>query len=164
MKIPVFVSAPTTLNEAQNESYEAIIAFLDSLNLERRALGRSDYPTEYPLKEVYQVAKRCSGGVILGYVQQHATRVINKPGTASEKTIKEMKYPTAWNHLEAGILFSLRLPLMVFRENGVSGGVFDVGVTDVFLHPMPTAEEVACAAFREVVLAWQARVRQHYYA
>ena len=39
--------------------------------------------------------------------------------------------------MEAGILFGLGLPLLVFRENGISGGIFDSGVTDVFVHRMP---------------------------
>ena len=29
------------------------------------------------------------------------------------------------------------LPLLVFKEDGISGGVFDSGVTDVFIHKMP---------------------------
>src|SRR5437660_3411049 len=38
-------------------------------NLEPRAPGRSDYPTELPLREVLLVARHCSGGVILGFEQ-----------------------------------------------------------------------------------------------
>ena len=66
-KIPVFVSAPTALSPDQQKSYEKIIRMLDRENLERRALGRTDYPTEYPLKEVYLMARHCSGAVILGF-------------------------------------------------------------------------------------------------
>jgi hypothetical protein len=165
MKIPVFVSAPTALSAEQQSSYDAIVGILESLNLERRALGRSDYPTEFPLKEVFQLARRCSGGVILGFAQQRAPRVVAKLGTSEEKTLRNVAYPSPWNQLEAGILFSLRLPLMVFRESGVTGGVFDTGVTDVFIHPIPVGDHarVDNPALREVILAWQARVRQHYY-
>lgn len=49
-----------------------------------------------------------------------------------------MLFPSPWNHLESGILFGLHLPLLVFAEEGVSGGVFDRGVTDVFIHRMPS--------------------------
>jgi hypothetical protein len=47
-------------------------------------------------------------------------------------------FPTPWNHIEAGILHGLGLPLLVFAEDGISGGVFDRGVTDVFIHRMPS--------------------------
>jgi hypothetical protein len=164
MKIPVFVSAPTQLNANQQEAYDALLALLDDLGLERRALGRSDYPTEFPLKEVMRLAKKCSGGLILGFVQQRAPEVINKPGTSEEASLANVTYPTPWNHLEAGILFSLKLPILVFREDGVRGGIFDNGVSDVFVHKMPTAAELkAKGAFREVILKWQATVRQNYY-
>jgi len=29
------------------------------------------------------------------------------------------------------------LPLLIFRERGISGDVFDHGVTDVFVHDIP---------------------------
>ena len=133
-KIPVFVSAPTALSPDQQKSYQTITRVLDRENLERRALGATDYPMEYPLKEVYLIARHCSGAVILGFSQSIAQRLIVKPGTKSERKVEKVKMPTPWNHLEAGIMFSLRLPLMVFREDGISGGVFDDGVTDVFIN------------------------------
>src|SRR5437667_6805088 len=52
-------------------------------------------------------------------------------------------FPTAWNNLEAGILFGLGLPILIFKEDGISGGVFDNGVTDVFIHKMPVAKPSA---------------------
>jgi hypothetical protein len=50
---------------------------------------------------------------------------------------------------------------LVFCEEGVSGGVFDHGVTDVFVHRMPGAPPIAAqrAELREVFLKWQAGVR-----
>jgi hypothetical protein len=172
MRIPVFVSAPTDLNPAQKTVYEGILELLEDLQLERRALGRSDYPTEFPLKEVIRLARKCSGGLILGFVQQTAAVVISRPGTLEQKTLPDatskvgyVAYPTPWNHLEAGILFSLKLPILVFREEGISGGVFDNGVTDLFVHRMPTADECRSksSSFREVILRWQGKVREAYY-
>src|SRR5207302_5783912 len=49
----------------------------------------------------------------------------------------QVSMPTPWNHLEAGILFGLRLPLLIFREKEIEGGVVDRGVSDVFIHDMP---------------------------
>lgn len=52
MDIPVFLSCPTSLSNEQEWSRNFILRQLKRHKLEPRALGRSDYPTEYPLREV----------------------------------------------------------------------------------------------------------------
>jgi len=166
MRIPVFVSCPTALNRAQNAARQRLIKEIEQLGLEPRALGRSDYPTDYPLREVAVIAKHCSGGVILGFEQIYVTAGIRKRGIASEARItKPILFPSSWNHLEAGILFGLKLPLLVFKEKGIEGGVFDNGVTDAFVHSMPPARMSATErdALTAVFLKWQGKVREHYY-
>jgi hypothetical protein len=166
MKIPVFVSCPTDLNPAQNASRALILNELKTYSLEPRALGRSDYPTEYPLREVQVIAKHCSGGVILGFEQFYAQSGIWKRGIEGvEKSAADVVFPTAWNNLEAGVLFSLGIPMVVFKEPNIAGGVFDSGVTDVFVHKMPVAPLSAAdrKGVSEVFLKWQSKVREHYY-
>ena len=163
MKIPVFVSCPTDLNAAQDAQRQIILKMLKALNLEARALGRSDYPADLPLREVLVIAKHCSGGVILGFNQLTATAGVWKEGTAKQKPIAApANIPTPWNHLEAGILFSLGKPLLVFREDGVDGGVFDPGVTDVFVHKMPDPTK-SKDDLKEIFLKWRDRVGSAYY-
>ena len=55
-----------------------IIRQLDDNDLEARALGRSDYPTELPLREVLLIARHCPGGIILGFEQFRRERWIEK--------------------------------------------------------------------------------------
>jgi hypothetical protein len=164
MKIPVFVSCPTSLSKEQEAKRRIVCDLLDSLNLEPRALGRSDYPTDLPLREVLVIARHCGGGVILGFNQFTATTGTWKPGTKSETSLSgSTKFPSAWNHLEAGILFSLGKPLLVFREDGIMGGVFDPGVTDVFVHKMPNVKDDK-SELREVFLKWRDKVGGAYYS
>jgi hypothetical protein len=168
MKIPVFVSCPSQLNNDQNRSRKQIINALDDLQLEARALGRSDYPKDYPLKEVYAVAKHCHGGIILGFEQFRVARGTWKRGTKEECDVTrrdQLSFPTPWNQLEGGILFGLRLPLLIFKETEVRGGILDVGTTEVFVHqmppPFPTAKKTK--ELKEVFLKWHAEVSRHYY-
>ena len=168
MRIPVFVSCPTNLNKKQDQSRDRILRELARLQLEPRALGRSDYPSEFPLREVYVIAKHCSGGIILGFQQFIGTAGVWKKGTKEQKRLgrgKPSHFPSPWNHLESGILFGLQLPLLIFREEPVRGGVFDEGVTDVFIHSIPGGDlkDAKLEAFREVLLKWSAKVREHYY-
>ena len=168
MRIPVFVSCPTKLNTGQDQSRGRILRELERLQLEPRALGRSDYPSEFPLREVYVIAKHCSGGIILGFEQFVATVGVWKKGTKEQTHLVRgapVHFPSPWNHLEAGILFGLQLPILIFREGPVRGGVFDEGVTDVFIHSIPDGDlrDSKLEAFREVLLKWSAKVREHYY-
>jgi hypothetical protein len=166
MQIPVFVSCPTKLSPTQEKSRRLVAKELEKLNLEWRALGRSDYPTELPLREVLLLARRCSGGVILGFEQLHVESGTRRRGTSEQKATSGVGVPSAWNHLEAGILVALGLPLLVFREEGVGDGVFDNGVTDVFVHHMPQAElgSQERKALSAVFQKWQSAVRHHYYS
>ena len=166
MKIPVFVSCPTRLTNEQAVSRQLVLAELERYELEPRALGRSDYPTDLPLREVYVIAKHCSGAVILGFEQFCANSGSWNRGVADRITVdKPVMFPTPWNHLEAGVMFGMGIPILVFREPEVTGGVFDNGVTDAFIHRMPTdkMDEGDRSGFTQVFLKWQARVRDHYY-
>jgi hypothetical protein len=168
MRIPVFVSCPTSLSPKQEGSRSALVRFLDELNLEPRALGRSDYPSELPLREVLVIANHCAGGIILGFEQFQAASGIWKRGAKDQRKTaakESVLFPTPWNHLEAGILFGLGLPILIFREEGISGGVFDNGVTDVFVHKMPPAKPSSAdkESLKEVFLKWHARVSVRYY-
>ena len=166
MDIPVFVSCPTTLNPAQVASRKLIDRQLRRYKLTPRALGMSDYPKDFPLREVLVIAKHCSGGIILGFEQFLASEGVHKRGTSKERQQREpAPMPTPWNNLEAGILYGMRRPLLIFREPDIQGGVFDPGVTDVFVHsmPKPTDDKSQRQSLNEVFLKWQAVVREHYY-
>jgi hypothetical protein len=91
MKIPIFVSCPTSLNATQEQSRSALMRFLDEFNLEPRALGRSDYPAEFPLREVLVIAKHCAGGIVLGFEQFHFTAGTVKRGLGKRKGGKTQK-------------------------------------------------------------------------
>ncbi|OGU83097.1 MAG: hypothetical protein A2254_08615, partial [Ignavibacteria bacterium RIFOXYA2_FULL_35_9] len=162
----IFISCPSSLNSDQETSKKLILKELDKQGLEPRQLGKSDYPTESPLNEVLSIAKHCAGGIILGFEQLKVSTGIRKRGTNTETKLKKpIILPTEWNHLEAGILFSLKLPILVFKEDGINGGIFDYGVTDVFIHKMPnnSFSRAEKKVFTGIFLKWQSDVRQKYY-
>ena len=166
MRIPVFVSCPTRLNAEQKRSRDLIVGLLAEFGLEDRALGRSDYSTDYPLREIYIIARHCSGGLILGFEQAYMASGVVKRGTEAEAEISEpKKLPTPWNQLEAGILFGMKLPLLIFKEPGIEGGIFDSGMTDAYLQEIPPGDLSPDKKKQlvEVLLRWRGRVSEHYY-
>ena len=167
MKIPIFLSCPSDLNNDQQKSRDLIGDELETIQFEPRSLGKTDYPTDFPLREILSIAKHCSGGIILGFSQFETDSGIRKKGIqGKEKTQSELlQFPTPWNQLEAGILFGLQLAILIFRESLIEGGIFDPEVTDVFIHkmPIPPLDKHDEEALRQVFLKWSARVRRHYY-
>ena len=112
------------------------------------------------------MVKHCSGGIILGFEQFHTPQGVWKRGSPKANAATSgVSFPTPWNHLEAGMLFSAGLPMMIFRELDIAGGVFDVGTSEVFIHQMPTSTMPAQAHddLDSVFQNWVARVRRHYY-
>jgi hypothetical protein len=72
--------------------------------------------------------------MVLGLTQLEVERGVARRHTPREQTIERQPFATPWNQLEGGIAFSLGLPLLIIREPGVSGGLFDVGSSDRFVH------------------------------
>ena len=163
MKIPVFVSCPAALSPSQQGVRDLIEEQLNEVGFEPRTIGRSDYPTDFPLREVLVAARHCSGGVVLGFSQLSVEKGISKAGTSEEGIIAGKAFASPWNQIEAGILFAVRLPLLVFRELGLEGGIFDLGSSDLFLQTMPTSRPLASSReLRDVILKWGGKVREHY--
>lgn len=166
IQIPVFVSCPSDLSPAQERSAKMIHECLQKHRLEWRALGRNEYPDELPLREVLRMIKHCSGGVILGFEQFQAPSGVFKRRTKKEVVVNQpVVMPTPWNHLEAGILFNQELPILIFREDGIKGGIFDVGTSEVFIHRMPTPKMTPSArdSMEMVFQKWSAKVYSQYY-
>jgi hypothetical protein len=118
------------------------------------------------LREVLTLAKHCSGALILGFSQFVTDKGTWKKGTPYAKAQNGIvSFPTPWNQLEAGILFSIDAPLLVFREKTISGGIFDNGVTDLYIQDMPTPKpsKREKTHLREVFRKWSAKVHEKYY-
>lgn len=168
MAIPVFVSLPSRLTPQQLAVREALYERIRAFDLEPRTVGSPyDVALRNPLHEVRTVARHCSGGLILGFVQMYVSSGYVVRGEDEPQPHERLPFPTPWNHLETGVLFGLGLPILVFREEGISGGIFDVGSSDVFLHEMPTADQITAGSesgrLARVLNRWSALVCQHYY-
>ena len=176
-RIPVFASVPSKLDLDQRASCAYVYYWLRRVGLEPRTVGVSDNSYYNPLHEVRTLARHCAGGLILGYCQVVAknAKTTVKGRTADEVEtliIKEYYAPTPWNQLETGILFGLGLPLLVLKQKGITGGIFDEGASDVFVQPMPMpgpdwesklSSGTGATPFEQALFRWQTLVRHHYY-
>jgi hypothetical protein len=167
MRFPVFVSTPNCLSPKQQIVYDFILAELSRNGLESCTLGQSHHPTQSPLHEVMVMARHVCGGVILGFEQFCATDGLNKPGTKREAKLQAPTYfPTPWNQLEAGILYTVGVPLLILRERTINGGIFDQGVSRWFTHQLPHADELdqQRPIISSVIADWRGKVSERFYA
>jgi hypothetical protein len=167
LRIPVFVSCPSALRKDQEDSAQIILDHLEKNKLQWRALGRPDYPRDLPLREVIRMIKKCAGGVVLGFQQFEANNVIYRKGVKGSSKILKGKtwFPTPWNDIEAGILFALNLPVLVFRESNIQTGIFDDRVRNDYTHPMPTTKmsKIAKEELDSLIQRWAGEVKTLYY-
>jgi hypothetical protein len=157
----VFLSRPTVLSPAQASFCQTLVEMLGAEHLTPRTLGVTDYPATAPLGEVLKLMRSCKGALVLGLNQLNVTRGTFKPGTSTAKEVSGVALPTPWNQIEAGIAVALGLPLLLVREPGVEGGVFDVGSSDRFVHQATLSSDwLASQAFRQPFESWVAEVRE----
>lgn len=159
----VFVSKPSAVAEYQTQILEGVETALLERSLRPRTLGTTDYPNIAPVDAVKEVMSECHGAVILGLKQIRVIRGVAKEGTEKEEALAEYHLPTAWNHIEAGMAFALGQPVLIIREEGVSGGVFEVGSSDRYIHEVtvPGDEWLRSDAFLQPLNRWVEDVIRH---
>lgn len=128
--IDVFLSRPTWVPREFEEGLEGFLNLMKNLELNPRSLGTTDYPNKSPLDEVINLLDECKGVVILGLPQ-----ITVASGVIKEKTVASpLLLATEWNHIEAGLAYAKRLPLLVIHHIGISRGIFDRGAINSFIY------------------------------
>lgn len=125
----IFISRPNWVAEAYSRGLEIFLTRLTDLGFKPRTLGTTDYPTKAPLDGVIEIMSQCKGAVILGYPQ-----ISIDSGSIKDDALEgPIMLPTEWNHIEAGLAYSRKLPLLVIHHPGINRGIFDRGALNSFL-------------------------------
>jgi hypothetical protein len=131
MAADIFISRPSVISEEFEEQYIPFEKFLRSSGVTPCRLGAGQYTLDAPLKGVMDLMERCKGSIILGYPQYHIGASVIK-GREAQQTIM-MNIPTPWNQIEATLAFQRQIPVLVIAHSGVTGGIFDHGVTGEYV-------------------------------
>lgn len=164
MTIPVFVSLPRMVDRSQQRFVVVMRANLERLGLEPMTVSYVERGGESPLKVVLDIARTCYGGIILGLMQRMSYSGLagNRPDSGTQGYAGITHWgATPWNQLEAGVLFALDLPLIIFRESGIVGGIFDRDSSDNPVHniqPNGVSGETE-KWLNQVLNDWHRRVR-----
>jgi hypothetical protein len=85
---------------------------------------------------------------------------VERPGSAKEKSLSDVSFPTAWNQIEAAMAYSCGLPLLVLvderlRRDGLLEKGNDWYVQDLKLDPL----SLNFPEFTGVLDSWRSRLR-----
>lgn len=159
MSRSIFVSKPNSLSPVQTQFCIRFFDFLKSRGFNPRTLGQTDFPNESPINAVRTVLEECSGAIVLGLNQTFVKEGLHKAHTPDEASLQNCYLPTPWNQIEAGMAFVSRQPLLILKERGIKGGIFDAGSTDRFIHQADLTEEyLSSSRFLQPFHAWQEEV------
>lgn len=160
-RIPVFVSCLNRMNPMQEESAELIRGLMDKHHLQWVAPGIGDFSPLSPFQMVSDLIKGCYGGIILGFARFQAPSGVLLPGTAYERVMESQMIASPWHQIEAAALLAREVPILVFKEPDILGGIFDQGSAGVVIRDMPHPEQ-SLETLEKLFVAFAAEVRAQY--
>ena len=124
--LTVFLSKPGTLNAPQRKFVRELNTILENEDVKIETVERENYPGFGSVSEVRRVMSGCSGAVVLGFRQLEIRDGVWRDGTNEARDIKDMAFPSAWNHVESGMAAMTGLPILFIIEQGMVGGLFEL--------------------------------------
>jgi hypothetical protein len=125
--INIFVSRPTVIGPDYEAAYKRFHRWASGKDLVLRRLGKSDYSRKAPLQAVINIIDQCYGAIVLGYPQVEFHSEVRRGSLVEGKS--GYAFPTPWNQIEGALAYRCKAPVLVVAHTGISGGVFDHGIT-----------------------------------
>lgn len=117
MSRDVFLSIGRTANSKQREFIDAVKSLLEENRLRPRTVGRTDFVTGKPLRKILSVMKQCSGTIVIAFERFHFDRGIELTEGSAKSNLSDVRLPTVWNQVEAGMAYTLGQPLLAIAES-----------------------------------------------
>lgn len=128
MSADVFLSIGRIFTKEQEIFVSAIEDYLRENKLNPRALGRTDFSSQQPLKFIEEVMRECSGTVVIAFERFHIEHATEFRTGSNERQHQNIKIPSVWNQIEAGMAYVLNHPLLVIMEKGLKAdGILEFG-------------------------------------
>lgn len=158
----IFLSVGGTANDEQERFVQALESRLRAEGLSPNTVGRNMFSSDAPLRTIETLMDRCVGTVVLALERSYFPEGIDKRGGSSEKILTNIALPTPWNHIEAAMSYSRRLPLLVIVEEGLKHeGLLEPGY-DWYVQTIPLDEAYfSSTEFNGVLSSWKEKVEAH---
>jgi hypothetical protein len=155
----IFVSLGATSNEEQEAFVRAVEDRLRSEGLVPHTVGRNTFSSDAPLKKVIELLESCQGVVVIALERSFFPAGTEKRGGPNETQLSNVKLPTPWNHIEAAMAYSRRLPLLVVVDSGLkSEGLLEHGYDWYVQRIKPVPSALTTLEFNGVLADWKTKV------
>jgi hypothetical protein len=160
-QLDVFMSVGATATDKQEEFVRAVEDRLRSAGLVPHAVGRNTFSSDAPLKTVTELMDKCAGTVVIALERVYFAAGIDKRGGDKQSPLSEVKLPTPWNQIEAGLAYARQHPLLVIVEEGLkSEGLLERGYDWYVQWVKPDVSSLNSLEFNGVLASWKSKVAQ----
>jgi hypothetical protein len=157
----IFVSVGVTATEKQEAFVRAVEERLRSEGIIPHTVGRNTFSSDAPLKTVTELMDKCHGAVVVALERTYFPSGLERRGGTKETKLSEVKFPSPWNQIEAGMAFTRGLPIMVIVEEGLrSEGLLEHGYEWYIQCVEPAAAALTTSEFNGVLSSWKQKVIQ----
>ena len=164
MNLPVFLSVSKPYTPEQKQFLENFEKYMREQGFEPRTVGRTDYFMDEPLSGCRMVLLESYGLVTLAFRRYYVAEGWENYGDKDmQKSIGGSYLTSPWCHVEPAMAYQLGLPILIFREEGVSErGLLGKGITDTYMPAFNASEFDTYFErndFRQWFNQWGSRVR-----
>ena len=148
--------------QVRTESKSPIRLRLRSEGLVPQTVGRNTFSSDAPLKAVTELMDRCSGIMVIALERNYFPSGAERRGGNSEKSLVNVKTATPWNHIEAAMAYSRRLPIFVITEEGLKAeGLLEPGY-DWYVLSLPLdSSQLNSTQFNGILSDWKSKIAKH---
>lgn len=159
MAIDVFISVGRTSTTEQEAFVSSIKKYLIDHGLTPQAVGRSNFSPLQPLNNIKQLMDQCGGTLVIAFKRIRIRDGHESRGDNTKISIRNEDIPTVWNHLEAGMAYSLGHPLLVVAEQGLRNeGILESGHDWYILRVDLNAPITNNPEFAEIFTEWKKQI------
>ena len=115
----VFISIGTPYADPQRQFLDALMDLLRSCDIEPRAIDKTEFVTQNPLKDISRIMRECDGVIIVAYERTYFDSGLEKRKSVQAKPLAAVSYTTPWNQIEAAMAVAIGLPIIVMVESGL---------------------------------------------
>lgn len=158
----VFVSVGRHATPLQRRACDAVLARVAAVGLRPQRLLDAGRAGEAPLPAIRRLIDACHGTLVLAHERYAFAHGHERTHEGATRALRDARFPTAWNQIEAAFACARGHPLLVVCEDGLKA---DGLLEDAYGWPVHRCAFEPAAfegdEFTAVLLAWKARVLAH---
>ena len=115
----IFISHGTPYTAAQERFYARFKEVLAAKGCEAATIGENKHGVRQPVELARDAIAKSEGVAVIAFKRIEIKKGVDKPDSTESSSVDGRVLSTVWNHLEAAMAYSRRLPLLILVERGV---------------------------------------------